>query len=224
MSIDQDLASAIIQDTLKPKHAMNVDVLKFIEHYLTCKHVGQAASLAGLSTADGRYFFNQSDIYDCIQKMLQKHVAKFGFDAEQVVARVKEIGDLDMIGAVDDEGRFIENLHEWPEEIRRCIKKIKMKNYFENDHNGVPQYKGKVLEVEFNDKMKALGMMAAEKDVMKKTTVVQHEFGKNARNYLLNSMRRADDAKAGLKDVTPVQAIDAPAEPRKVVFKKPGGV
>lgn len=224
--IDQELIGRIMRDTLKPKHATDPDIIRFIEQYLLCHHPEQAARAAGLSAADGRWLFKQSDIYNCIQKITQEGIAKFGFDAEQTVARVREVGELDMVGAIKPDGTFIENLHEWPPEIRRGIKKIKMKNYFEEDHNGVPQYRGKVLEVEFHDKMKGLKMMADEKGVMKRTTVVEHDVGKNARSFLLESVRRAE---AAVSEIRPAEAIDvtplsvpAPA-PFQFTFKKPGG-
>lgn len=227
---DQELASQIMKDTLLPKHATDPNVVGFIGNYLVCKDVKQAASLTGLTGADGRNLFNRPDIYKCIQKITERVVAKFGFDAEQVVERVKELAFVDIADLFDSEGRIVENIHDIAPEVRRAVKKFKYKSYFEDDINGVPQYRGRIYEVELWDKPRSLELLGREKDTFKKTTVLQHDVSKNAAEFLLGSIERANERKAELGhksmvDVTPV--VETRYEvvgPTPVVFSKPPGV
>ena len=77
----------------------------------------------------------------------------------------------------------------------------------EDDVNGVPQYRGRIYEVELWDKPRSLELLGREKDTFKKQTVLTHDVSKNAAEFLLGSIKRADERKAELaapKDVTPV--------------------
>ena len=104
------------------------------------------------------------------------------------------------------------------------------KNILEDDINGVPQYKGKIISYEFWDKPKTLELLAREKDTLKKTTVVEHGVSKNARNYLLASLALANNGGQieAPKDVTPIVTIDhaKPGSDRTVVSSilKPPGI
>ncbi len=219
---DQEQISQIIRETLLPKHATDPLIVAFIGNYVNCKDVKQAANLTGLSGADGRNLFNRPDIYKCIQQITEKVIAKFGFDAEQVVERVKELAFVDIADLFDEQGRIIENIHDMAPEIRRAIKKFKYKSYFEEDVNGVPQYRGRVYDVEMWDKPRSLELLGREKDTFKKTTVMQHDVSKNAAEFLLGSIQRADQRKLEMKNVAP-EAIDV--TPVSVPqFSKPPGV
>ena len=207
--MSQSEITLIMHETLLPKHLTDPLVVKFIGNYVTCKDIKQAADLTGITGADGRNLFNRPDIYKCIAKITEKVVAKFGFDAEQVVERVKELAFVDIADLFDDKGRIIENIHEIPAEVRRAVKKFKYKSYFEDDVNGVPQYRGRIYEVELWDKPRSLELLGREKDTFKKQTVLTHDVSKNAAEFLLGSIQRADARKAELthgavKDVTPV--------------------
>lgn len=225
----QDDISVIMRETLLPKHLTDPNVIRFIGNYTQCSDVKQAATLSGLSGADGRNLFNRPDIYKCIQKITQDVVAKFGFDAEQVVERVKELAFVDIADLFDSQGRIIENIHDIDPAVRRAVKKFKYKSYFEDDVNGVPQYRGRIYEVELWDKPRSLELLGREKDTFKKTTVMQHDVSKNAAEFLLGSIQRADARKAELthgtvKDVTPIIEVSA-VQPETVMgFTKPPGV
>ena len=221
--------SQIMAETLLPKHITDPLVVKFIGNYVQCKDVKQAADLTCITGADGRNLFNRPDIYKCIAKITEKVVAKFGFDAEQVVERVKELAFVDIADLFDDKGRIIENIHKIDPAVRRAVKKFKYKSYFEDDVNGVPQYRGRIYEVELWDKPRSLELLGREKDTFKKTTVMQHDVSKNAAEFLLGSIQRADEHKRALeapqpvKDVTPVIDVSA-VKPSSIVFTKPPGV
>ena len=235
MDNDSQLISQIMREVLKPKHATDPLVIKFIGNYVTCRDVKEAASLTGLTNADGRHLFNQPDIYKCIQQITEKAVVKFGFDAEQVVERVKELAFVDIADLFDGQGRIIENIHDMDPAVRRAIKKFKYKSYFEDDVNGVPQYRGRIYEVELWDKPRSLELLGREKDTFKKTNVIQHDVSKNAAEFLLGSLQRAEARRAEIGhappaiDVTPVTGVSQTIESVGPVstgfnFTKPPGV
>ena len=91
----------------------------------------------------------------------------------------------------------------------------------------MPQYRGRIYEVELWDKPRSLELLGREKDTFKKTTVMQHDVSKNAAEFLLGSIQRADEHKRQIeapKDVTPVIDVVA-VEPVTVMgFTKPPGV
>lgn len=219
-----------LTECLIPKHLGDPKIAEFIAQYLTCNNVNIAAKRCHLSIKDGKWLFNQPDIYKAITTLQSKDVEKFGYQAAEVVENTKNIANLDPADLFDDDGRIYENIHDVPEHARYAIKSIVAKNIFENDHNGMPQYKGKLVKVEFWDKLKANELLAREKDTFKKTEVVQHDISRNARQYLLGSINRAQEAKLALqapsKDVTPTdraEAIDVTAKP-VFNFSKPKGV
>lgn len=226
IDLDTEAVSTIMQSTLKPEHATDPYVLKFIGNYVHCHNVGQAARLSGLTTNDGKNLFNRPDIYKCIQKITESAVVKFGYDAAEVVERVKELAFVDIADLFDDQGRLVENIHNIPPEVRRAVKKFKYKSYYEDDVNGVPQYRGRVYEVELWDKPRSLELLGREKDTFKKTTVLQHDVSKNAAEFLLGSLKRAEERVAQIQapqeaiDVTPVEVSATP----NIAFTKPPGV
>lgn len=207
---------------LRPDHASDPKIAEFIVKYMSCRNAPQAAQEAGLSRADGRYLYQQTDIYTVIQKLTEVAVVKHGYDAAEIVERTKEIAFFDPADLVDSTGKYYENINDVPPEARRVIKKLVAKNIFEDDMNGVPQYKGKVITYEFWDKPKTLELLAREKDTFKKTTVVEHDISKNGRNFLLASAALAQQASIGYTspiDVTPVEVTVT-----KSSIPKPPGV
>ena len=176
---------------LKEEHAHDPKISEFIVQYMMCRNAPQAAQEVGLSRADGRFLFQQTDIYTVIQKLTENAIVKHGYDAAEIVERTKEIAFFDPADLVTEDGKFIEDINLIPPEARRAIKKLIAKNIFEDDVNGVPQYRGKVISYEFWDKPKTLELLAREKDTFKKTTVVEHDVSKNARSFLLASQALA---------------------------------
>lgn len=216
-TVTNDDIYKLIKPHLRSEYREDLSIFKFIIKYLVCRNAPQAATEAGLTRADGRFLITQPDVYKAIEKATEAAVSKYGYDAAEVVERTKEIAFFDPADLVNEDGTFIENIKEIAPEARRAIKKLKVKNFFEDDDLGIPQYKGKIIEYEFWDKPKTLELLAREKDTFKKTTVVEHDVSKNARSYLLASLDRANDA----IDVTPkdIPQIEAP-----VAIPKPEGV
>ena len=223
---DSQKTSKILRSTLLPEHLVDPTIIKFIGNYVGTKDIKQASDLSGITYRDGKTLFNRPDIYKAITEITKDVIAKFGFDAEQVVERVKEIAFSDVADLFDPAGKIFENIHDIPPETRRAIKKFKYKSYFEEDVNGIPQYKGKIYEVELWDKPRTLELLGREKDTFKKTNVIQHDVSKNAAEFLLGSVKRAD-AHLEAIDVTPKAEVPSTIKYDAVgplpAFKKPKG-
>lgn len=196
----------ILKENLKPVHAADPTVLKFISNYVHCRDLSQAAKETDITHIDARTLFNRPDIFKTIEKITQAAVVKYGYDASEVVERTKELAFFDPVDLVEDNGTYKKNLREVPAASRRAIKKLVVKNIFELDSNGVPQYRGEVITYEFWDKPRSLELLGREKDTFKKTLTVEHDVGKNAREFLLASSRMADQAVAEMRDAIPVQS------------------
>lgn len=211
--VDDEKTMQIMSELLKPMHASDPTVIRFIGNYVTCREVGQASRLCGIKPSDGRNLLKRPDIWACVQKLTNEQVVRFGYDANEVVERVKEISNVDPVYLANPDGTYIKNLHKIPAEVRRAIKSLKVKNIYEEDVNGIPQYRGEIISYEFWDKLKGLELLGREKDTFKKTTVVEHDVSKNARNILLAGLNRAEAAIEAI-DVTPEpEALPEPTKP-----------
>jgi hypothetical protein len=210
--LQSEAMSEVVQECLTPKHAADPTVLLFIGNYLACREVGQAAKASDITLNDGKWMLRQPDIYKCILKLTEMAVEKFGFSAAEVVERVKEIAFLDPAELENENGTYKKSLRDIPPHLRRGLKKLKVKNIFEEDHNGIPQFKGEIIEYEFWDKLRANELLSRDKDVFKKTTVVQHEVGKNARSLLLDSNKRAADRQLSMGNVIDVTPKEVPED------------
>lgn len=214
----------IMRETLNPSHFKDPDILRFIGNFMVSRSYKDAALASGLTVSDGRNLYNRADIQRCIGLLTESQVVKFGYDAEEIIARTKEIAFFDPIDLVNPDGSFIESLYDVPPNARRAIKKLKVKNIYGEDINGMPIVKGKVMEYEFLDKWKPLQALGNEKEVLKRTSVVQHDVGKNAREYLLASVKRADAAVEAI-DITPTAELNEPQvkHPTGFTIPKRGG-
>lgn len=212
MTIPQDQDQSedylrILKENLKPVHNVDPVVLKFITTYIHCRDIGQSAKEAGITLADGRTLFNRADIFKTIEKVTQSAVVKYGYDASEVVERTKELAFSDPAELVTNDGTYIRNIKHIPPATRRAIKKLVVKNLFDIDANGISQYKGEIITYEFWDKPRSLELLGREKDTFKKTTVVEHDVSKNAREYLLASARMGEQAVIEMRDITPSQEV-----------------
>ena len=215
-ALTDDESTHILDTCLLPKNRDDLKVLAFIDSYLRCRNASQAAREAGMMPQRGIYLRNRPDIHLAITKLTEKSVMKHGFDASEVVERVKEISEVDPIVFERPDGTYITSLSEIPPESRRAIKKFKVKNLWGErvDPNGIKEkiIVGQLVEVELYDKMKAHEMLGREKDLFKQTTKVEHDVTKNMADVLLESGRRAAERKALMSgegeviDVTPTDS------------------
>lgn len=207
-TLDDDETSFILRTTLIKRHMNDPNVLRYISNYMRCRNNAQASLESGLAAKDGHYLRNRPDIHLAINRLTAKSVNKYGFDASEIVERVKEISDVDPVHLQKADGSYVEDLSKVPPEVRRAIKKFKAKNIYGTDPNGMRTVTGQMIEVEFWDKMKAHEMLGREKELFKETKKVEHDVTSNMKDFLLESRKRADLAIANLKDVSPPLSIE----------------
>jgi hypothetical protein len=192
----------ILRTTLLPEHQHDPNVLAFIMSYLRCRSTAQAAKEIGLEPRSGYNLKNRPDIHLAIVKLTEKSLLKYGYDATEIVERVKEIAALDPIELERPDGSYKNKMSEIAPETRRAIKKFKVKNIFGEDPNGMKTVVGEIIEVEFWDKMKSIELLGREKEIFKDTTVVQHDVTSNMASLLLESRERAERR---LNSMEPIQ-------------------
>lgn len=201
--------SHILDTTLLKQHRNDPNVLRFISAYVRCRNGAQAAREAGLPPHTAHVLRARPDIHECIQRITDKSLNKYGFDAHEIVERVKEIAGIDPVELENPDGTFKTSLTQIPPEARRAIKSFKAKNVYETDANGIKVVTGQLIEVQFWDKMKAVELLGREKNIFKETKVVEHDVGKNMSNILLESQRRADTHVKSLVGATGEEIRDA---------------
>lgn len=213
--LTDDETHLILRECLKAEHREDPNVLRFISSYIRCRDTRQAAREAGLEARSGLTLRNRPDIFLAITRLTEKSVMKYGFDAAEVIEKVKEIAGIDPIDLLNPDGTYRENMHDIPAEARRAIKKFKAKNIYENDINGVPQLVGRLIEVELWDKMKASELLGREKGIFKETKVVEHDVTKNMAAILLGSGDRAAKRLAAMEEPILIEArkIDETSKP-----------
>lgn len=182
----------ILKTTLRQEQFEDMPTLQFIMCYLQCRNTAQAAREVGWTSAKGSYARNRPEIHLAIERLTSKAVMKYGYDAYEVIERVKEISSLDPIEFENPDGSFKTHLSQIPPEARRAIKKFKCKNIFGVDPNGMKIVIGQLIEVELWDKLKASELLGREKNIMKETKKVEHDVTSNMANLLLESKRRAE--------------------------------
>lgn len=205
--LNEDEFFFICKATLLEKHRTDPYVMKFISAYMRCRNVGQASREAGLEYHAGYNLRKRPDIHGCIEALTSKSLMKFGFDASEIVERVKEISEFDPVVLENEDGSFKKSMREIPPEARRVIKKLKVKNVYEKDPedpNGVGRFKcAEIIEYDFYDKLTAHTLLGREKEVFKEKKVVEHDVTQNMAQVLLDSSRRGEERKNNIIDVTP---------------------
>ena len=188
----------ILNDNLLPKHRKDPIITGFIDSFIRCKNIAQSSEENGIKPSLGYRIRHYRDVENTIQKLIDKSVIKYGFDASEIMERAKEIVDFDPAALMNPDGTYKSNMHDIPPEARRNLKKMKVKNLFTDseDINGVRTkiIVGEIIEYEFYDKLKAIDMAGKEKEMFKNTTKIEHTVSKDMANILLDSSRRADEA------------------------------
>jgi len=193
----------ILEANLLPKHRSDPSILGFINSFVRCKNIAQASQEAGIHKSLGYEYRYRKDVALTIERLIDKSLIKYGFDAAEVMERTKELVDFDPIMVQNADGTFKNNFHDIEPEARRNIKKLKARNIYSEveDMNGVKKkiIIGEVIEYEFYDKLKALDLIGKEKDLFKTTTKVEHTISSDMASLLLDSAKRGQEASKGYK-------------------------
>ncbi len=198
----------ILNTTLKPDHLDDPAIIGFIGSFISCRDVKQASLAAGVSPSRGQQIRNLKDVNTAIAKITETAVLKYGLDPADIVERVKEIANFDPADLTKPDGSFHENMRDIPAATRRAIKKFKAKNLYENDANGIPQVIGKLIEVEFWDKLKGNELLGRETNLFKETKVVTHDVTSKMKDLLLQSKERAEQRALEARNHPSLKMID----------------
>lgn len=208
--LSEDETAYILRSTLLPEHHEDPNVLRFIAGYMRCRNATQAAREAGLHARAGANLRSRPDIHRCLTALSEKSMMKYGFDASEIIERVKEISGIDPIEFENDDGSYKTHMKDIAPEVRRAIKRFKVKNLYQTDPNGMQYKVGEIIEVELYDKMKGLELLGREKQIFKETKVTTHDITENMAAALLESSKRGADRREAI-DVTP--QIEGSIEP-----------
>ncbi len=192
--LTDDEVSFILQTSLKPVHHSDINILRFINNYMRCRDPKQAAVEAGLTASSGRALKARPDIHLAIARLTEKSLDKFGFSAEEVIERVKEIAFVDPLDLFNPDGSCKTKMADIAPEARRAIKSFKVKNLYETDPNGMKVRVGEIVEIQMWDKMKSVEFLGREKSLFKETTKVEHDITSNMASILLDSKSRGEQA------------------------------
>lgn len=131
---------------------------QFIAEYLVDLNATQAAIRAGYSgkTAEkiGSENLRKPEIRRAIDEALARRAARVEVRQDDVLRELLRIMSCDIAGAFDEKGR-LRPLKDIPEDVRRVIAGVKVKQLFEPGEEGL-YHSGDLLEVKFWDKTKAL--------------------------------------------------------------------
>jgi hypothetical protein len=213
--LSPDETQVILATTLREEHRDDPNVLRFIANYLRCRDARQAAREAGLDPRSGPNLRARPDVHQAIVALSEKSVMKYGFDAAEVIERVKEVASFDPAELLNEDGSYKTSLRDVSPEARRAIKKFKAKNLFEKDPNGMRVQVGVLLEVEIWDKMKASELLGREKEVFVEKKKIEHDMGSNMASLLLESKARAESRSVDAIESGAIEVLALPEPPAK---------
>lgn len=219
--LDANDISFILKDTLTPGHYANAEVKRFIKAYLQCRDTRQAAKESNIKHVSALAMLQRQDIRTAIDKITDQALLRYGLDPNEIVEKVKEIAFFDPAQICKPDGTIIENLHEIPPETRRAIKKFTAENIYDKDPNGMPIIKGRLIKVEFWDKLRGNELLGREVDLFKETTKVTHDVSSNMKDILLESKARAEQRAIESRAVRVIELSPAPSGVTDTVVPSP---
>jgi hypothetical protein len=200
MSTDTALTiNQILMNTLTPEHAMDPQILRFLNNYIENWNTSDSAKVANLKTEQGKRILRKPDVQAAITRINETFGRRANYDAREILERVNEVAQFDPAECFNADGT-VKDIKEMSGPARRAIKKLVVKEVWENDMNGVPMMTGFIKTIEFWDKMKGLELLGKDEGRFVDQSKVTHEIGGNLAAVLLSSERRALT-----RDVTPVK-------------------
>src|SRR5665213_4447363 len=112
----------ILKQYLLPRQYSDPKVVRFILAYLTSRSCPEAAEAAGMERAKGTYWRSRPEIHASIEALTAKAVMKYGYDATEVMERLRRYAMVDPIAFQNPDGSFKTHLSQIDPEWRVCIK------------------------------------------------------------------------------------------------------
>ena len=182
----------LFKSYLRADQYSNPAVLKFIMCYLDCRNAAEASRVSGIPTS----WRKKPEIHACIDAITNKAVQKYGYDAHELIERLKAIASFDPINLENPDGSFKTHFSQMDYMTRAAIKEMEVKNIFGEDANGMRIVIGQIIKIKPYDVMQATELLGTEKNVLRRTTKVEHDITTNMRELLLGSQKRAEERKA----------------------------
>lgn len=156
---------------------------------------------------------NRKDINNAISKLTEQAVLKNGFDAGELIEKVKEVVYIDPVEFENPDGSYKTHMSQIKPEARRAIKRFKVKNLYDKDPNGMNIVVGQIIEIELYDKMKGVELLGREVGTFKETSVVQHDITSNMKAVLLGARERAERAVESIEQPRVIEGRGGRVEP-----------
>lgn len=221
MDLDEETLY-ILKQYLRKDQMDEPKLLRFILSYLGCRNVAQAAREAD-APGRGSYWRGRPEVHAAIEALTAKMVMKYGYDAGEVIERVKEIASIDPVAFENPDGSYKTHLSQVDPEVRRAIKKFTVKNMYGEDANGMKMVIGQLVSVELWDKLKSLELLGREKNIMKETKRVEHDVTTNMKDLLLESRSRAEARIAGREVIEITGRTDVERSVQTEQVEEPSG-
>jgi Terminase small subunit len=170
----------------------NKALIKFILAYLECGNAAQASRESGIPSS----WRKKPEVHACIEAIRSKAVQKYGYDAHELIERLKAIANFDPINLENPDGSFKTHFSQMDYLTRAAIKEMEVKNIFGEDSNGMRIVIGQIIKIKAYDVIQASELLGTEKNVLRRTTKVEHDITTNMKDLLLGSMKRADERRA----------------------------
>lgn len=175
----------ILSETLLPEHSIDPTIWKFILAYLETRHVGDAAKAVRLTPAQGRRILLKTDVQLALKEIAATQARTSTFDLQELLERANEIAQVDLNDIFTPEGA-IRPTNEIPAGALRTVKKMVVEEIYEKDENGVViGSSGRIVKIEFWDRLKAVEMLGKHEGGFKDTVVHEHTVSKSLADVLL---------------------------------------
>lgn len=193
--LEENEVNSVIAASLPMKLRRDPNVMRFIQAFVSCRHLRQAADVAGIPYDLAKTLYRRNDVQATIEGLTSRSLMKFGYSAEEIIERVKEVVDVDPREVENLDGT-VKRLRDMPPELSRAVKKMRVKETFETDPNGMRVWSGYIVDIEFWDKMVAAKMLGNEKSVMGEKKKIEHDIGGNMSQVLLERVKRGESETA----------------------------
>ena len=132
----------------------------FCKEYVIHFNATQSAIKAGISEKSagqlGHRMLKKVQIQREIGKLIAERAERLDIKGDQVLDEIRRFAFLDVADAFNEDGT-VKNIHDIPEEVRRCISSIEVKELFEGSYSKKRKV-GEIKKIRFHDKTKGLDM------------------------------------------------------------------
>lgn len=195
--------SHIFATTLSQRHQQDKVIMAYIMKYVDCRHNGEASRSVGIAAHEGNNLRKHADVAEAIKKVAALATEEFGFAADDLVQRLKDIADFDPLDIYDQDTGLFKHIKDLPFEARMSIREFECENVMEKDANGIETGRviSQVLKYKFYDRPDQVKVLGREKNLFKERKVVENNVTHSLNTKLLAGLQRAEQGRIGMRDV-----------------------